>query len=250
MENKVIKKSKQHNLLIALWIIPFVIIELLLIFNLIFKVNKDNIFDFIFSIFLVAVIYIPGILISIKNKRNNAPKKSIWNFLFQAGLVFLAFVGLVEASFDSDLTVKQVKNFMSFIQGESNKVVYMESFEIKIKNEKDIYEIDDIIEFEITYKPTNATLNKPLYEIDNDIVEIDIYNKTIRCLDNGTVNILFYASHNKEISYKINLTIKSLEVTNISFNEPSKDIFLNLGDTYQLTKPTILPTELSNFFIT
>jgi len=246
MENKVIKKSKQHNLLIALWIIPFVIIELLLIFNLIFKVNKDNIFDFIFSIFLVAVIYIPGILISIKNKRNNAPKKSIWNFLFQAGLVFLAFVGLVEASFDSDLTVKQVKNFMSFIQGESNKVVYMESFEIKIKNEKDIYEIDDIIEFEITYKPINATLNKPLYEIDNDIVEIDIYNKTIKCLDNGTVNILFYASHNKEISYKINLTIKSLEVTNISFNEPSKDIFLNLGDTYQLTKPTILPTELSN----
>ena len=36
--------------------------------------------------------------------------------------------------------------------------------------------IDDIIEFEITYKPTNATLNKPLYEIDNDIVEIESYS--------------------------------------------------------------------------
>lgn len=244
------KKSKQHNLLIALWMIPFLIIELLLIFNLIFKVTKENVFDFIFSIILVGIIFLPGIIISFINKKHNNPKKNIWNFLFQAGFVFIAFVGLVEASFDSDLTTKQVKQFLSFVQGESSKTIYMESFEIEIVNEKEKYEIDDVINFKINYKPFNATQTSPLYKIDNDIVKVDIYNKTITCLANGTVNIHFYTSHDKNISYDVTVVIESLTVKSIKFNEESKDIFLTNGQQYQLQKPIISPSALSGEKIT
>ena len=249
-KNKFINKNKQHNLFIALWLLPFLMIELLLLFNLVFKVNKDNVWDFIFSILLVCVIFIPGIVISFVNKKNNAPKKSIWNFLFQAGFVCLAFVGLVEASFDSNLTTKQVKNLISIIQGENNKVIHMESFEVVIKDEKEIYEIDDIILFDISYKPNNATLDTPLYKIDNDIIEIDIYNKKIKCLENGVVNIHFYTSNDESIYYDISLTIDSLEVTDIQFNESVKDIILDINETYQLAKPTICPAQLSDEKIT
>ena len=70
--------------------------------------------------------------------------------------------------------LSEVQNSLSFRKIPSNekKNIYIESFEIKIDNEKDIYEIGDVINYDVSILPQKANVTALLYKIDNEISEL------------------------------------------------------------------------------
>ena len=190
-----------------------------------------------FSILLVLLIYSLGILLNVRNlvhelKHKIPLKKNIISYLFQVIFISCAFVGLFEAGLDSATTTKQVRSVLTFIQGNAFKIK-MKSFDIVLDKEKADYEIGDKISYDITYKPFFANSKDITYELDNEIVSIDLANKTITCLSNGECTITFYDTTNDKVKTTLNLVIDSEVLEDIDLGE-NLDIFLNTGDVHEL----------------
>ena len=238
MEKKV---NKRYFFVIISWAVFFVCAELIMIFNFISKGNKENSFDFIISMLLIAFVYSLAIFFSKRLKKkqllDNGKMGRFLIIVFHFLLAVCTFVGFAEASLDSKTTTEQVKNVIMFFKGEK-KNIYIESFEIKIDNEKDIYEIGDVINYDVSILPQKANVTALLYKIDNEIVEVDTYNKTITCLDNGKCEIVFYDNHNNDIKFAINIEIYSVKASDILINGVKYDegasLYLNSGDKYSL----------------
>lgn len=234
-EAKTLKLNKFSSII---WIASLIIIELLLVFNMIFKVSKDTVIYYIVSIILVFLMFIPGIYYNhtlIKNKN----QISFFKFIIQMLFLMATFVALLEASFDSALTVKQVNKLLQFFEKNPTEP---EKIEIAINQEKDTYEIGDLIKFEIDFTPNSADGSAVNFSTTNEIVTVDLYNKTIECLKNGTTTITFYCIDKPEVTDEITITIDSIVIEQITLQD-EKSIFLEVDDIYQLKAPLILPEE-------
>ena len=132
MEKKV---NKRYFFVIISWAVFFVCAELIMIFNFISKGNKENSFDFIISMLLIAFVYSLAIFFSKRLKKkqllDNGKMGRFLIIVFHFLLAVCTFVGFAEASLDSKTTTEQVKNVIMFFKGEK-KNIYIESFEIKI----------------------------------------------------------------------------------------------------------------------
>ena len=234
----------KNILIIDFWALLLFLNEFVIVSQMIEKVNSDNLKNYIIALTLVFVIFSLGIAMNIRNlfyelKHKVSIKKNIISYIFQVFFISCAFIGLFEAGLDSATTTKQVRKVLDFIQGEAFKVK-MKSFDIVINNEKEDYEIGDKIEYDLTYKPFFANSKEISYELDNEIVSIDLTNNTITCLSNGECNITFYSMDNKEVSTSLNIVIDTEILEKIDLGE-NKDIFLEPGESYELN-PILYPS--------
>lgn len=244
MEKKKKNLSFIKNIVIIdFWVFLLFLNEFVIVSQMIEKVNSDNMKNYVTAILLVLLIYSLGILLNVRNlihelKRQIPLKKNIISYLFQVIFISCAFVGLFEAGLDSATTTKQVRSVLTFIQGNAFKIK-MKSFDIVLDKEKADYEIGDKISYDITYKPFFANSKDITYELDNEIVSIDLANKTITCLSNGECTITFYDTTNDKVKTTLNLVIDSEVLEDIDLGE-NLDIFLNTGDVHEL-KPKLYP---------
>lgn len=230
------EKKIQKRIVIIIWSLLFSLSILMLTLNMIDRVNDENLMQHIKAYVLVGFVFVPSIILylicSKKNKYN-----FIKNLIF---IIFLlcAFVGIVESGFNSKKTQEQVKNLIQSIQN-IKKEPKMKDIIFQISNEKKLYEIGDIISFNIEILPHKIDRERIVYEIDNEIVSINLKDNEIMCLKEGICNITFYDSLNKEIQHNIKIEIKSNGLEKIELNN-QKDIFLKVHEEFKLNPTTNL----------
>lgn len=233
-------KKNTNKVLIILWFTLFVLACLLLLFNMTINLSSTNWYVYLIDFGLIALAFLPIGIISIRFKQKG--KKLIFGFILEAFFALTVFVSIAESTIDSAGTVKQVNNLLDFFTGKKKTDKAPESFTIELIDIKDEYKINDIIKYNVNSK---GEVSNPALacEIKNNLVKVDIINKTIECLKNGEEELTFYSIINKKITYKLTLTINSKVITNIKFNETKKDIFLDINEKYQLNNPIITPSD-------
>lgn len=235
---------RHYKIMIILWSTLLFLSILMLISNMVERMNSENLYKYIIVICLLHIIFIPGILLNIHNLKiaNNIKKKKrsiiIINIL-QLIFISCGFIGIIEAGFDSQTTVKQVRNLIEFVQ-KATKEKDLKSINIEINNSKEEYEIGDEIKFDFITTPKKANLEGILYKTDNDNIHVDLANKKIKCLNAGTCNVTFYDSHNESIYVVVTIKVKDSGLVSIDLGK-EKDIFISLNEEYQL-KPIINTT--------
>ena len=225
---------KKNKLLFSAWIIGLILCELVLIINLIKKGNKDNIFTFIIAIILVFGCFIPGIFINYKYMKEDKKTKNIFLKIAELIFIFIMFVGVFESSLDSKTTVTQVNKVINALRGEK-KDVKLERFEIVLENQKEVYEVDEIINYSINVYPEKSKKSKITCSYDEEYLFVDILKKTIVPLKNGKTTICFYDSSNHEIKYDVEINIYSLKIEEIIIKN-DLEVFLNSGEKHQVIK--------------
>lgn len=250
-KNKVKKSIVLNSLMIIFWSFLLLLVYLMLLSNAVARANEENFFKFIMAFILVTILFSLGIIINLRNlivevKYRGNKKFNTLSFTFQIFFIFACFVSIIEAGLDSKTTSEQVKDLINFVV-DLKPEIKAKSLEIKINNEKDVYEIGDEISYTPIFKPKRTTYKNLLYEIDNEIVSIDLINNKIKCIKNGTCNITFYLSSNNDIKYNVSLSINTVLLEEIDLGD-NKDIFLNVGDEFNLN-PVIYPSNAENVSI-
>lgn len=244
MGKKKFNKSIIKNIIIlSLWVFFLLLNEFVIALQMVERVNETNFKNFIIAFIFVFIIYGLGIGLNvgtmiIEIKRKEKFKKNLLSYIFQFLFVCAAFVTMFESSLDSQATTVQVRKVITFIQGNAFKIK-LKSFDVKLNNEKEKYEVGEEIGYFVDFKPTIANVTDLIYEVDNEIVSIDLVNNKIKCLANGECNITFYDATNKEISSTVKIKIDSILLESIDLGE-NKDIFLDVNEEFQLS-PILYP---------
>ncbi|MBR2891860.1 MAG: Ig-like domain-containing protein [Bacilli bacterium] len=239
------KKNRIYNLYIAMWVVPLILVELIVLLNYLTKGNKFIFGTYFLNMLFVIVVFAPGIIFNFIIKKKDAfhnKKRGFWFFFIQLAFMGCSFIGLVEAGLDASKTTEQVKQVIEIIKG-TKKTIYLEEIGIELEI-KDEYYIGDVIDFNIKYTPSKATEKDLLVEISNNIVNVDLENNKIECLENGECTITFTDSHNKKATDSITIRINSVTLDKIVLNK-NKDIFIDINEEYQLT-PELIPVNSEN----
>lgn len=246
MEKKKYNISIIKNIiLISCWVFFLFVNELLIVSQLIERANETNMHNFILSMLFVFLIYFLGIalnvtLLIVEIKRKEPLKKNILSYVFQFLFVCAAFVTMFESSLDAKTTTVQVRKVLTFIQGNAFKIK-LKSFDVVLNNPKEKYEIGEELSYYIDFKPAISNAKDLIYEVDNEIVTIDLVNNKIKCLANGECNITFYDATNKEVKSSLSLKIDTILLEEINLGE-HKDIFLEVNEEYLLI-PKLYPEK-------
>lgn len=253
MEKRKFNPSIIKNIIVlAIWGMLLFLNLSIIVLQMLGNVDNSNMYQYIGAIALVIGIYSIGIGLNIRNlifelKNKVSVKKNILSYLFQVAFAFCAFVSLFEAGLDSKTTTEQVRAVISFLQGDAINI-NMQEFDIVIEDQKEDYEIGDEIPFEIDCKPFYATRKELTYELDNNIVSIDLVNNKIKCLANGECTITFRDATTKKLTSTVKVKIDTLLVNKIDLGD-KKDIFLKPNEQYKL-EPLIYPEVFQNKKVT
>lgn len=244
MEKKKFNKALIKNIVIIfLWLFFLLVNEFVIVLQMFERVNETNQKDFILAIIIVFCIYMLGIALNIcilivDIKRKNSFKKNILSYIFQLLFVCAAFITMFESSLDAQATTVQVRKVLTFIQGNAFKIK-LKSINVVLNTNKKKYEIGEEITYFVDFKPTNSNSKDLVYEVDNEIVSIDLVNNKIKCLANGECTITFYDATNKDVSSTVKLKIDSVLLEEIDLG-PNKDILIDVNEEYQL-EPILYP---------
>lgn len=123
----------------------------------------------------------------------------------------------------------------------------IQDFDIEISNQhiNNVYHVQDIIRYEVTYTPVDTSYKNLIWSVnDPSLVSINEIKGEITCLLPGSVEITVKSEWKEELVKTLSFEIEEVLVESISVTN-EKSISLNINDTHRI-ETSVLPNNAGN----